>query len=114
MRYGARSLLSLSLLAAAGLLAPQAASAADADEGVTLDVTGGVDAKACAYPSVVLLNTYVDNNPKKRASCTGTLIHPKVILYAAHCGTVNEAAFTENRTTPGRRTLTRRISPNKR
>lgn len=114
MRYGARSLLSLSLLAAAGLLAPQAASAADADEGVTLDVTGGVDAKACAYPSVVLLNTYVDNNPKKRASCTGTLIHPKVILYAAHCGTVNEAVFTENRTTPGRRTLTRRISPNKR
>lgn len=40
-----------------------------------LRVSNGEQAKECVFPGVVLLR-----------NCTGTLVHPKVVVYAAHCG----------------------------
>ena len=39
-------------------------------------IVGGDPVGACAWPSVVSLGRV----------CTGTLIHPQVVVYAAHCG----------------------------
>lgn len=50
-------------------------------------VVGGGPVKACAWPAVAYLNT--TTSLKQPGMCTGTLIHPRVILYAAHCGTLN-------------------------
>lgn len=38
-------------------------------------VSNGTQAAECVLPSVVLLR-----------NCTGTLVHPRVVVYAAHCG----------------------------
>ncbi|NJL03303.1 MAG: trypsin-like serine protease [Spirulinaceae cyanobacterium SM2_1_0] len=42
-------------------------------------IWGGSEAEPCSWPSVVLVTS-------EGSLCTGTLIHPKVVLYAAHCG----------------------------
>jgi V8-like Glu-specific endopeptidase len=42
-------------------------------------VWNGMDTEPCAWPSVVMVSG-------GNALCTGTLIHPKVVMYAAHCG----------------------------
>ncbi|MEM6291565.1 MAG: trypsin-like serine protease [Myxococcota bacterium] len=44
-------------------------------------IFGGDAVPACAWPSTVALGT----------ACTGTLVHPRVVLYAAHCGTEFES-----------------------
>ncbi|EDM75599.1 Secreted trypsin-like serine protease [Plesiocystis pacifica SIR-1] len=44
------------------------------------EVWGGYETEPCAWPSVVLVSGAGN-------ICTGTLIHPGVIMYAAHCGT---------------------------
>lgn len=38
-------------------------------------VVNGVPSKTCAWPTTVNV-----------AGCTGTLVHPKLVVYAAHCG----------------------------
>lgn len=38
-------------------------------------ITGGVEAQACEWPSLVALG-----------GCSGTLVHPSLVVYAAHCG----------------------------
>ncbi|MFV8756029.1 trypsin-like serine protease [Nannocystaceae bacterium ST9] len=40
-------------------------------------IYGGTPVNACAWPTTVSLG----------GSCTGTLIHPQIVAYAAHCGT---------------------------
>ena len=40
-------------------------------------VSGGVEVAECGWPTVV----------RMQGNCSGTLVHPQVVLYASHCGT---------------------------
>jgi MYXO-CTERM domain-containing protein len=40
-------------------------------------IYGGTEVASCGWPTTVSLG----------ASCTGTLVHPELVIYAAHCGT---------------------------
>jgi hypothetical protein len=52
----------------------------------TSHVYGGSDVGACGWPTTVSM----------QGSCTGTLVHPQVVLYAAHCGSgVGQVIFGE-------------------
>ena len=45
----------------------------------TPEVYNGTPAEACAWPTVVAVTS-------GGGLCTGTLIHPELVVYAAHCG----------------------------
>ncbi len=49
-------------------------------------IVGGSVVAECGWPNVVALG----------GACTGTLVHPRVVVYAAHCGGGSEVAFAEN------------------
>ena len=56
------------------------------------EIFGGEATETCAWPSEVSLG-----------SCSATLIHPQVIIYAAHCGEgYNSVRFGETANSPGR------------
>jgi hypothetical protein len=62
-------------------------------------VVNGQNAEACQWPSaaMVLLTGGL---------CTGTLVHPRLVTFAAHCqlaGSVRAIYFGENATTPARK-----------
>jgi MYXO-CTERM domain-containing protein len=67
-------------------------SAAQAGEALTLDlppqgIYGGMDTAVCGWPTTVSME----------GQCTGTLVHPEVVIYAAHCGSgYNQVWFGEN------------------
>jgi hypothetical protein len=94
-----RAWTNTTLLIAAGLAvaAGPAGAAPDRDAagpgpGPAPEVTivGGQAASTCQWPTTVALFG-------GGGLCTGTLVHPRLILYAAHCGTsFNEATFGEN------------------
>lgn len=48
-------------------------------------IYGGNPVGACEWPTTVSLG-----------GCTGTLVHPEVIIYAAHCGSVGEVFFGDS------------------
>lgn len=57
-------------------------------------IWGGEPVPTCRFPSVVALGD----------ECTGTLIHPEVVLYAGHCGdTFDSVVFGEDVSKPARR-----------
>lgn len=74
---------------AAVLLAGTLAAEASASELVSpLDpatIIGGEPVASCEWPSTVFLE-----------NCTGTLIHPEIVVYAAHCGTAERVWFAES------------------
>lgn len=53
-------------------------------------IANGQKAEECAFPAVVKLQL------RSGSVCTGTLVHPRVIVYAAHCGLVRSVTFGEN------------------
>lgn len=64
-----------------GLLAPGSAAAAAgpdalAEPDAPQAILGGELVAPCSWPTAVSIG----------GSCTGTLIHPRVVMYAAHCG----------------------------
>ena len=72
----------------AAVLACQARPATPPTETQSQPIFGGENAGPCQYPSTVLLS-----------GCTGTLVHPRLVITAAHCGTNHRTVtFGENRT----------------
>ncbi|MFZ6180829.1 S1 family peptidase [Nannocystis pusilla] len=56
-------------------------------------IYGGTTVPACGWASTVELG----------GSCTGTLVHPQVVIYAAHCGaSYSKIYFGEKYTTPAK------------
>ena len=82
------------------LLAPAAAHAAPSGEAPPPSaphdadpaIVGGQEATTCQWPTAVALVNSV-------GLCTGTLVHPRVVIYAAHCGTdFEQVSFGETMT----------------
>lgn len=59
-------------------------SASDLSDAPTTRIYGGEAAKKCEWPSTIGFG-----------GCTGTLVHPQVVLYAAHCGKQRKVMFGE-------------------
>jgi hypothetical protein len=57
------------------VVAGACSSSSDGVEGARLPIVGGSDAATCAWPAVVLVGD----------DCSGTLVHPQVVVTAAHC-----------------------------
>ena len=68
--------LALSALLATLTAGPAAADHRSAPPPPTQPIYNGTDVAACGWPSVVSM----------QGSCTGTLVHPEVVVYAGHCG----------------------------
>ena len=62
-------------------------------------IYGGNVTNPCAWPTTVSLN-----------GCTGTLVHPEVVIYAAHCGSVGSVSFADNEYAPAQIVATKSCS----
>lgn len=74
------------------VLAPAVASAGEPElEAPEQDplISGGTPTQMCQFPTTVLMSDGF-------SSCTGTLIHPQIVSFAAHCSFVNTVYFGES------------------
>ncbi len=64
----------------------------------TQEIYGGTDVVSCGWPTTVSME----------GACTGSLVHPQVVIFAAHCGSnYNQVTFGETIDgTPGRSVAT--------
>ncbi|MFV8754051.1 trypsin-like serine protease [Nannocystaceae bacterium ST9] len=60
-------------------------------------IVGGQPAQVCEWPQVAALTL--------GGTCTATLIHPRVLVYAAHCGTLHDHAMLGEQTDAPARTI---------
>jgi hypothetical protein len=76
-------------------LAPSVSAAEGEDLGSsgpgTSHVYGGNKVAPCTWPTTVSLG-----------GCTGTLVHPELVIYAAHCGHVGSIYLGDSTSAPGR------------
>lgn len=98
LRHGCRGLtLAVSLLAVSRLAFANGELATPVGDAVT-PIYGGEPTATCGYPTIVSM----ENN------CTGTLVHPEVVVYAAHCGAeYTEVWFGEVALNPSRKVPTK-------
>ena len=80
-----------------GLFSPGTAHASGPDAlADALDpqaIFGGTDVAACGWPTTVTME----------GACSGTLVHPQVVIYAAHCGPgYNQVVLGESLNSPSR------------
>jgi MYXO-CTERM domain-containing protein len=81
----------------AAVMAMLSPSEARAGEPEDERIYGGQISEPCAWPTTVTLD-----------SCTGTLVHPEVVIYAAHCGAgYNQVKFGETANSPAKTVATR-------
>jgi MYXO-CTERM domain-containing protein len=76
---------------------------ADTSQGIY----GGTLVEACGWPSTVAVQA-------GGSLCTGTLVHPEIVIYAAHCGAGNKViSFGESLQSPARKETTEfcQVSP---
>lgn len=86
--------LSSPALVSALLLLSTPAEASSSDSAPTSRIAHGETVKSCGFAPVIL-------GPK---NCTATLVHPKLVICAAHCGTqIRSVSFGESTMKPGRR-----------
>ncbi|EDM78765.1 peptidase, S1 (chymotrypsin) family protein [Plesiocystis pacifica SIR-1] len=81
----------LALVAAPAQAAPPIPGEVD---GSTQPIFGGTNSLTCAWPSAVSMG-----------GCSGTLVHPEVVIYAAHCGGNYDQIYLGERTNGAARTV---------
>jgi MYXO-CTERM domain-containing protein len=93
-----RALRVVTVTAALGVLTALPCDFAHAAEGpgeisvspTPTEVYGGEPSSMCGWPTTVFLG-----------GCTGTLVHPEIVIYAAHCGSgIGSISFGENGNNP--------------
>ena len=76
---------------ATALASPELEETGPADEP---EIWNGANAGQCAWPTAVAVQGF-------GGLCTGTLVHPRVVVYAAHCGSNTQAlVFGESLNSP--------------
>src|SRR6185436_6358435 len=89
-------------VAALSLLAAALGVARPAGAAEPLPIYGGNVTQGCSWPTTVSLG-----------GCTGTLVSPDVVIFAAHCGSIQQVYVGDNAYNPDRviNTTTRKTHP---
>lgn len=77
-------------------------------------VFGGELSKACAWPTVAMIHTFYPEKPEGQqyGLCTGTFVHPRVVVFASHCGDAIGVSVGLDRHAPNRITEFEKVGRN--